>query len=384
MPRSGISDSVTATRPGDIAFEHGASTIRLSGHWTTPFLAGLEPRCVNISIPAAGALTIDAKSLSALDTGGAWLLLVLLERLKAQGIAPRLEGLGKEYQDLMDLIQERLSNSSAPPPVTKLPLLAEIGRRAWVYIEEALGFLAFIGEASVAFARTLAAPRRIRWSALFSSIEQAGVGAIPIICLLSFLLGIVIAYQGGIQLKTYGANIFIVELVTLTMIREIAPMMTAVIIAGRTGSAYTAEIGTMKVTEEIDALRTIGIGPMDLLVLPKVFGLMVALPLLTLLADALGVFGGMVMASTMLGVSYHDFIDRIPGVMLILSSFLIGIGKAPVFAMIVALMGCFQGFQVAGGAESVGRQTTVSVVQSIFLVIVADAAFSILFGWLGI
>ncbi len=355
---------VTATRPGDIAFERGSSTIRLSGHWTTPFLAELEPKCLSISTPAAAVLTLDAKSITALDTGGAWLLLMLLERLKAQGVTPRVEDLGKEYQDLLNLIQERLSKSHLPPPATKLPFLAEIGRRAWVYIEEALGFLAFIGEASVAFARTVKAPGRIRWSALVSSIQQAGVGAIPIICLLSFLLGIVIAYQGGIQLKTYGANIFIVELVTLTMIREIAPMMTAVIIAGRTGSAYTAELGSMK--------------------MPKVFGLMVALPLLTLLADALGVFGGMVMASTMLGVSYHDFIDRIPGVMMIQSSFLIGIGKAPVFAMIVALMGCFQGFQVAGGAESVGRQTTISVVQSIFLVIVADAIFSVLFGWLGI
>jgi phospholipid/cholesterol/gamma-HCH transport system permease protein len=193
----------------------------------------------------------------------------------------------------------------------------------------------------------------------------------------------VIAYQGGVQLRAYGANIFIVELVSLTMLRELAPMMTAIIVAGRTGSAYTAEIGTMKVTEEIDALRTLGIAPMDMLVLPKLFGLMLVLPLLTLVADAMGIAGGMVMAATQLDVGFHDFVDRIPQSDT-LEAFLIGIGKAPVFAMIVATVGCFQGFQVTGSADSVGRQTTVSVVHSIFLVIVVDAAFSILFGWLGI
>ena len=167
------------------------------------------------------------------------------------------------------------------------------------------------------------------------------------------------------------------------MVRELGPLITAIIIAGRTGSAFTAEIGTMKVTEEIDAMRTLGIGPMDVLVLPKVLGLMIVMPLLTLLSCFLGVLGGMVMADLVLDVDMLDFLRRIPEA-LSFTGFMAGLGKTPVFAAIVALVGCFQGTRVAGGAEGVGRQTTISVVQAIFLVIIADAAFSILFSFMGV
>ena len=191
------------------------------------------------------------------------------------------------------------------------------------------------------------------------------------------------AYQGGVQLRTYGANIFVVELVGLIMLRELAPLIAAIIIAGRTGSAYAAEIGTMRVTEEVDAMKTIGISPHDQLVLPKVIGLMIAMPLLTVFADVLGIFGGMVMASNVLEVSFTDFLQRMPDAISV-SDFVVGVVKAPVFALIIATVGCYQGFQVSGGADSVGRQTTIAVVQSIFLVIIADAAFSILFSWWGV
>jgi phospholipid/cholesterol/gamma-HCH transport system permease protein len=165
------------------------------------------------------------------------------------------------------------------------------------------------------------------------------------------------------------------------MLRELSPLLTAIIVAGRSGSAYAAQIGTMKISEEIDALRTIGIGPQELLVQPKIIALVIALPLLTVYADVAGILGGMIMANSMLDISYSVFLDRLEDA-LHLSSFLTGIIKAPVFAMIIALVGCYQGFQVGGSADSVGRQTTVSVVQSIFLVIVADALFSIIFNWL--
>jgi phospholipid/cholesterol/gamma-HCH transport system permease protein len=169
----------------------------------------------------------------------------------------------------------------------------------------------------------------------------------------------------------------------LTMVREMAPLIVAIIVAGRTGSAYTAQIGTMQVTQEVDALRTIGIHPMDLLVLPKVLGLLIALPLLTLFADVMGVLGGMVVAWSLLDMGFNDFVARVPGV-LSWRSLLVGVGKAPVFAIIIALVGCFQGFQVRGGADSVGRQTTVSVVQSIFLVIIVDAILVVNFGSWGL
>jgi len=193
----------------------------------------------------------------------------------------------------------------------------------------------------------------------------------------------VIAYQGAEQLQRFGANLYIADLVGLSMVRELSPLITAIIVAGRSGSAYTAQIGTMKVTEEIDALRTIGVGPLDLLVLPKVAALAIALPLLTVYTDMMGMLGGMIMARAQLQVSFTTFLNRLQEAVS-LTSYLIGIGKAPVFAVIIALVGCYQGFGVTGSAESVGRQTTVSVVQSIFLVILSDAFFSIAFSWLNL
>ena len=192
-----------------------------------------------------------------------------------------------------------------------------------------------------------------------------------------------VAYQGADQLKQYGANIFVVDLIGLSMLREFAPLITAIIIAGRSGSAYAAQIGTMAVSEEIDAMRTLGISPQEMLVLPKFIALVIALPLLTVFADLLGVFGGMIMANSQLGVGYSEFLDRFVYAVSP-TSFLVGIGKAPVFAAIIVIVGCFQGFRTNGGAQSVGQQTTRSVVQSIFLVVVADALFSIGFSTLGL
>jgi phospholipid/cholesterol/gamma-HCH transport system permease protein len=215
------------------------------------------------------------------------------------------------------------------------------------------------------------------------NIQIGGADALPIIGVTSFLLGVVVAYQGADQLRHYGANIFVVDLVGYSMLREFAPLITAIIIAGRSGSAYAAQIGTMVVTEEVDAMRTLGIDPSELLVLPKLLALVIALPLLTVFADVAGVFGGMVMARSRLGIGFHEFMDRF-GTELQGPTLLLGIGKAVVFAFIIAVIGCFHGFRTRGSAESVGRQTTASVVESIFLVIVADALFSVAFSMLDI
>jgi phospholipid/cholesterol/gamma-HCH transport system permease protein len=201
--------------------------------------------------------------------------------------------------------------------------------------------------------------------------------------LTAFLLGVVVAYQGADQLKNYGANIYVVELVGYSMLREFGPLITAIIVAGRSGSAYAAQIGTMVVTDEIDALRTIDIDPIELLVIPKIVGLLIAMPLLTVFADITGVFGGMVMARSQLDISFYEFIDRF-GREIHAKELLVGLGKSLVFAVIIAGVGCFQGFRTADSADSVGRQTTISVVQSIFLVIVVDALFSVVFNILNI
>ena len=255
------------------------------------------------------------------------------------------------------------------------------GRITVVIFTQLVEMLSFIGEIATVIAKSIMEPKRIRWRPILFNIRSAGFDALPIVGLLSFLLGVVVAYQGAGQLRQYGANIFVADLIGLSMLREFSPLITAIIIAGRSGSAYAAQIGTMVVTEEIDAMRTLGISPQEMLVLPKLIALIIALPLLTVFADVLGVFGGMLMASQQLDVGFVEFLDRFVKAVSP-TAFMVGVGKAPVFAAIIAIVGCFQGFKTKGGADSVGNQTTRSVVQSIFLVIVADALFSIAFSML--
>jgi phospholipid/cholesterol/gamma-HCH transport system permease protein len=256
------------------------------------------------------------------------------------------------------------------------PVLERIGRGAHDRFREIVALLSFVGESALALGRSVAHPERMRWRPILYNIRSAGFDALPIVGVLTFLIGIVIAYQGADTLRQYGANIFIVDLIGLSMLREFAPLITAIIIAGRSGSAYAAQIGTMSVTEEIDAMRTVGISPIEMLVLPKVIALAIVLPLLTVYADALGVFGGMMMARAQLGVGFEEFLERFVKAVSV-TDYLIGIGKAPVFAAIVSVVGCYQGFRTKGGPDSVGRQTTRSVVEATFLVIVADSLFSI-------
>jgi phospholipid/cholesterol/gamma-HCH transport system permease protein len=316
-----------------------------------------------------------------LDTAGAWVLQKLMLRLRNEGIVVTVQGLPPAFEKLLAVIANEVPElTEAPAPAAGPPpnVLTRIGRSTEAFFEQTVALFSFVGESAMALAGCVVHPSRIRWRPILFNIRSAGFDALPIVGLLSFLLGIVVAYQGADQQRKYGANIFVADLVGLSMLREFAPLMTAIIIAGRSGSAYAAQIGTMSVTEEIDAMRTIGIAPLDLLVLPKIISLAIALPLLTVFADVLGVFGGMIMARAQLGVGFVEFLDRFDKAVSV-TAYLVGIGKAPVFAIIIAVVGCFQGFRTKGGADSVGRQTTRSVVQSIFLVIVADALFSIAF-----
>jgi phospholipid/cholesterol/gamma-HCH transport system permease protein len=357
-----------------------AGDIRCLGAWTLAGAARLETRLDGWTWPHTGEVVIDAAAVTAMDTSGAWLLHRTVRTLERSGRTVRLQGLKPEHGALLNVIAARGIEIEAPrEPVPGT--LVSIGRAAWENLGNMVGILAFLGESMVAMLRSVMQPRRIRWRYIFYNLQTAGFEALPITGLLSFLMGIVIAYQGAEQLQRFGANIYVADLVGLSMVRELSPLLTAIIVAGRSGSAYTAQIGTMKVTEEIDALRTIGVAPQELLVLPKMLALIIALPLLTVYTDVTGVLGGMVMARATLDVTFGTFLDRLDDA-ISLTSYLIGVGKAPVFAVIVALVGCYQGFQVTGSADSVGRQTTVSVVQSIFLVIVTDALFSIVFSWL--
>jgi phospholipid/cholesterol/gamma-HCH transport system permease protein len=358
------------------------ATVRCLGPWTVQGVGPVEALLPDLPWPESGEIVLDGSGVEALDTAGIWVVARAARELERRGrkVTVRLR---PEHEGLLRMVSAPEVAGGPPPSPPRLGPLARIGRRSVQSGREAVGILGFLGETTLAAGRLLGRPRRIRWRPVLHNLQAAGFEALPIVGLLSFLLGVVICYQGAVQLQRYGASIFVADLVGLAMLRELSPLLTAIIVAGRSGSAFAAQIGTMKVTEEIDALRTVGIVPADLLVLPKIAALAIALPLLTVYADGLGVLGGMVMARSELGVGYEDFLERL-GQALVLSDYLVGVGKAPVFAVIIAVVGCHQGFRVSGDAESVGRRTTVSVVQSIFLVIVVDAAFSVVFSWLGI
>ena len=355
--------------------------LALSGFWNARGIGAIETQLEALSVPSRSAMVVDVSHIEALDTAGAWVLQKLLRRLSNEGATVQLRDLRPEFTKLLEIVRQQMADQTdRPVPIASVTpsLLEGLGRSAEAAFGETVALLSFVGESALALAGNVAHPARMRWRPILFNIRSAGFDALPIVGLLSFLLGIVVAYQGADQLRQYGANIFVADLVGLSMLREFGPLITAIIIAGRSGSAYAAQIGTMSVTEEIDAMRTIGIAPLDLLVLPKILALLIVMPLLTVFADVLGVFGGMIMAHAQLGVSFVEFMDRFVKAVSI-TAFLIGICKAPVFAVIIAVVGCFQGFQTRGGADSVGRQTTRAVVQSIFLVIVADALFSVAF-----
>ncbi len=355
-------------------------SLSLAGRWTARGVGAIERELATSRLEPGQASVADCAGIEAFDTAGAWVLQTLLHRLRGAGPVD-LQGLRPEFARLLAMVTERVASGSEHPAsrTARAPgILEAVGRNASAALQEAAALLAFLGESATAFAGCVAHPSRLRWRPILFNIRSAGVDALPIVGLLALMLGLVVAYQGADQLRQYGANIFVADLVGLSMLREFAPLITAIIIAGRSGSAYAAQIGTMEVTEEIDAMRTLGIAPIEMLVLPKVIALVIALPLLTAAADVLGVLGGMVMASAQLDVGYGEFIDRFLKAVST-TTYMIGIGKAPVFAAIIAVVGCFQGFRTRGGADSVGRQTTRAVVQSIVLVIVADGLFSIAF-----
>ncbi len=376
-------------KPGAVS----ENAFQLSGRWIAFDAGELESRIEKLKL-AAGAVnskaTVDASKIQALDTVGACLLQKLLQRLNTSSGPATLQSLRPDLQRLFDALvvsPDKPSSMPAAPPPAAPSFVANLGRAAVGGCasagEQALAMLAFVGETAVAMSRCVAHPRLIRWRAVAFNVRSAGVNALPIVGLLAFLLGVVVAYQSADQLRRYGANIFVADLIGISMLREFAPLITAIIIAGRSGSAYAAQIGTMAVTEEIDAMRTLGLSPQELLVMPKLLAMLIVMPLLTVFADVLGVLGGMVLARAQLGVGFAEFTDRLVKA-IGMSTYLVGIAKAPVFGAIIVMVGCFQGFRTQGGADSVGRQTTRSVVQSIFMVIVADAVFSVIFSALNL
>jgi len=362
------------------ALRFDTDVVRCSGCWCLGTLAPLRRELERLPVPDGQTLAVDGAAITAMDSAGVWLLLQLIRRFEAAGSRLELRDFRPEWRKLLEIVSASLAVPAPSPGKSRTPYWLE---RTEYLGEEMIGLVAFLGESVRSLLHGIRHPGRIRWQEIYDDMYETGVRALPIVGLLSFLMGVVIAYQGAVQLRIYGANIYIADLVGYSMLRELAPLLTAILICGRTGSAYAAKIGTMKVREEIDALETIGIPPVELLVQPKVLSLLVVLPLITIYSDVLAIFGGMVMASTSLGIGFNAFLERLEEA-ITYATFMIGVGKAPVFAVIIAVVGCYQGFQVSGSAQSVGHHTTISVVQSIFLVIIVDAMFSVLFSIIGV
>jgi phospholipid/cholesterol/gamma-HCH transport system permease protein len=261
--------------------------------------------------------------------------------------------------------------------------VGRIGESTLELFARGYSILGFVGLVSTTALRLIFRPGRLRFTALVAQIEQTGVNALGIVGMLAFLVGVVIAYQGADQLRRFGAEIYTVDLLAVGILRELGVLMTAIIVAGRSGSAFTAQIGTMSINEEIDAMRTLGLDPIEVLVIPRGLGLVLTLPMLTLFANLMGLLGGCLMAWGVLDITIPQFLRELQSAVNP-RTFWIGVAKAPVFATIIASVGCYEGFRVSRSAESVGRQTTTSVVESIFLVIVTDAAFSVVFSILKI
>lgn len=379
-----ISPVLAVTDPATLRTERQAGQLRIAaaGDWIVPEAARLDRELRALDVAGVHDAEIDAGAIARLDSSGAWLLLRTKRELEAAQIRVGTFSLPERFVPLLAAIERGHVFEPVEGALRRTSfndILERTGRGTILFLRQCHDLLSFLGQIAVETTEAVLAPRReLPFPALVNQIEETGLTAIPILGLLSFLLGIVIAYQGADQLRRFGAEVFTVNLLGVTVLREIGGLIAAIIVAGRSGSAFTAQIGTMRVNEEIDAMRALGLNITELLVVPRVLGLVVSLPLLTFFADVMGIAGGAVMSYFDLGITIPAFLRQLESAVT-WQTLAVGLIKAPVFAFVIGMVGCFEGLRVERNAASVGRLTTRSVVESIFLVIVLDAGFSILF-----
>ncbi len=333
----------------------------------------------------AEAVTLDLSEVDRLETAGVWAILRLERRLEKAGAALRLEGLSENGRALVTTIRAALPEvpQDSPARPTLADRVAGIGKAVAAALGYGVALIGYLGLFVARLGRALRHPSEFRLTALVHHCHEVGVKAVPIVSLMAFLIGVVLAFQGSAQLRQFGAEVFVVDLIAISILRELGILLTAIIVAGRTASAFTAAIGSMKMREEIDAMRTLGLDPAMVLFVPRILALILMLPILGLIANVAGLLGGALMSWVELGISPAMFRTRlVEGTDV--SHVIVGMVKAPVFALIIGIIGCHAGMQVESNAESLGRQTSSAVVAAIFAVIVADAAFSIFFAQLGV
>ncbi|EDP65698.1 ABC transporter, inner membrane subunit [alpha proteobacterium BAL199] len=363
----------------------GTLVVRLRGPWTLQTALSVDAAIRALADRAAASVTVDATSLSRLDSAGAWVIQRTVAQFDRRGVPVEIVGLDEGLQAILDKAAEHDQSADiAPAPTSSLlNFLERLGRRSVEGLHTGRNLLGLLGVVVVASGRIVVRPMTLRGTAVVAQIEATGVTALPIVGLLCFLVGVVLAYMGALQLTRFGAANLTVNLVGISVLREIGILLTAIIVAGRSGSAFAAQIGTMKVNQEIDALETMGLSVIDVLVLPRVIALIIVLPALTVFADVAGLVGGAMVCMFQLDMTIGQFLTQLSAGVTVWS-FATGLIKAPVFALAIALVGCHSGLGVSGSAESVGRQTTRAVVESIFLVIILNAIFAIAFAKIGI
>jgi phospholipid/cholesterol/gamma-HCH transport system permease protein len=356
----------------------GKQILAVEGDWTIWTIAKVAGQLSSTRIAPDSVL--DVSGLDKLDTSGAYVIDRAMSGLDDDVEPIQLTGNHPAANRLLQ--QVRRANTECPPEPIHHPgfiaLLDRAGHGALDAWQELLGTLSFIGEATATVGRLIANPKRIRWTSVVSVMEEAGLDALPIVCFLSFFIGLVIAFIGANLLAMFNASVFTVELVGIGMLREFGAVLTGIILAGRTDSAFTAQIGAMKMRQEIDAMRVIGLDPMEAIVAPRLLALLVMVPLLTFAAMLAGVAGGLMAAWIAMDISPKMFIERFQDVVPA-QHFWVGIVKAPVFAIVIAMVGCRQGMLVGDDVVSLGRRTTSSVVHAIFMVIALDAVFAVIY-----
>jgi len=378
-----MSDGLT-TAPR-LVFSEGRGGARLfaEGHWSVDTVAQLEATVEEATRRPAGAVTIDLTALGHLDTAGAWLLHRLAEGLAAGGSSVDFAGVGDSARRLLTKVREEARVVEAPLPEPRRPpaavrFLSIVGATIYdVWRDLTIG-MDLLGDVVRGVGMSIARPRRLRFTSIVAHLDRTGLQAVPIVFLISFVIGAIIAQQGAFLLRNFGADFLIVDLVGILVLREIGVLITAIMVAGRSGSAYTAELGSMKMREEVDALTVIGLDPAEVLVLPRLIALIIALPLLTFIADMSALAGGAIVSAVYVGMPIETFVQRLRDAVG-LNTFYVGLIKAPFMALIIGLIAAAEGFKVSGSAESLGRQTTSSVVKAIFMVIVVDGLFAIFF-----
>ena len=366
------------TQPAALSERDDATgrTVALSGNLSLACLGDL-PRALDAIDEVS---QVDLGAVEHIDTIGAWVVHRFAKRTQA-----RIIGADENAERLLQVVTRSDQPLETPPrdPHPVLRVLDQIGEAVRLTGQTTIGLLGFLGATVISAGHLIRHPGAIRINAVVQRIEVVGVSALAIIGLMSFLVGIVIAQQGAAQLRQFGAEIYTINLTGRLSLRELGVLMTAIMVAGRSGSAFAAQIGTMKLTEEVDAMRTIGVSPMEALILPRVLAVVLMMPLLGFYSSAVAIIGGAVIADLTLGIPFWTFLTRIQEVVPIHDVW-VGLVKAPVFGLIVGIAGCYQGMQVQGNSEEVGLRTTWAVVQGIFMVIVLDAFFAVFFtkvGW---